>query len=235
MITTKPTHKPRVWGPAVKAWRATLVAVAVVGFGWNLGLLAAPASSGNKTTKEWYRYTNERGVVVLDQSIPPQYIDSGYSVLSTDGRVIRVIPSKAERERLEQERIANERRNKVIAEQEANDQDLMRMYSSPDDVERARDRRLSSIDAAISLALSNLERARREKVALETEGARIERSGKRVPQKMVDNLAAIETQIRQRSAEIQTRRNEKERVRAAYQRDILRVKELYGYSDSAAP
>jgi len=39
-----------------------------------------------------YRYTDERGVIVLNrQGVPPQYVDKGYQVLNEHGRVIKVV------------------------------------------------------------------------------------------------------------------------------------------------
>ena len=42
---------------------------------------------------ELYRYINDKGVTVLDRSVPPQYVGRGYEVLDKDGRVKQVIPA----------------------------------------------------------------------------------------------------------------------------------------------
>ena len=55
-----------------------------------IGLLL-PLISG---AAEVYRYTNEKGLPVLDrQGVPPQFIGKGYEVLNEQGRVIKVISS----------------------------------------------------------------------------------------------------------------------------------------------
>jgi hypothetical protein len=39
----------------------------------------------------FYRYTNDQGVRVLSQSIPPRYVPNGYEVISRTGRVLKVV------------------------------------------------------------------------------------------------------------------------------------------------
>ena len=42
-------------------------------------------------TIELFKYVNEDGVTVLDSRIPARYVRSGYTVLSSDGRVLEVV------------------------------------------------------------------------------------------------------------------------------------------------
>jgi hypothetical protein len=38
-----------------------------------------------------YRYTDDEGGIVIDYSIPPEYVAGGYEVLYSDGTVSRVV------------------------------------------------------------------------------------------------------------------------------------------------
>lgn len=110
---------------------------------------------------EVYKYTNEDGVTVLDSHVPARYVKNGYSILSLNGRILEVVPraltEKEIRERdselEEQERLETQRREKEIA-----DENLLRLYSTPADVIRARDTKLSSINGFIATQRGNLQR-----------------------------------------------------------------------------
>lgn len=183
---------------------------------------AAPA-------QQRYRYVNDQGVVVLDQSIPSQYIDRGYTVLGADGRVVRVVPSAAERKKQEAQAKVAEAERKVQEDRAQTDQELMRMYSSIDDIERARDRKLDSIRTAIAITQGNLRRLVAQKKNIEDQGALMERAGRPVPPESVRNLKIVSGQIRDRQIEINLRKAEFDRVRAAFDMNTHRLRELYLY------
>ncbi|EAA3799353.1 DUF4124 domain-containing protein, partial [Salmonella enterica subsp. enterica] len=81
---------------------------------------------------EYYRYRNDKGVTVLDRlGVPPEYIEKGYQVVDEQGRVVRDVPpapSLEERKRMIEEKAKAK-----------SDVHLLRMYSEPADVDRARD------------------------------------------------------------------------------------------------
>jgi hypothetical protein len=124
-----------------------------------LGLAAAVQF--NTVAAELYRYKNEDGITVLDSHVPARYVKNGYTILSLDGRILEVVPralsDREIRERdsrlAEEERIARQKR-----EQEVADQNLKRLYGSPEDVVRARDAKLSSIDTLINTQKGNIQR-----------------------------------------------------------------------------
>ena len=109
-------------------------------------LLPALAGAG-----ELNRYVNDKGVIVLDrQGVPPEYIGKGYDVLSDQGRVVRVVPpapTAAERQRLQEEKA-----------QATSDAQLLRLYSSLDDVDRARERTLTELDGAVEATFDHRDR-----------------------------------------------------------------------------
>ncbi|VTL98770.1 Keratin type II cytoskeletal 75 [Pseudomonas aeruginosa] len=106
-----------------------LVALGLALQGLSFGVQAAPGGA-----VELYRYVNDKGVVVLDrQGVPPQYIGKGYQVLNDQGRVIRTVPPAPTAEEL--------RQRKAAQAQASSDAQLLRLYSSVEDVDRARERR----------------------------------------------------------------------------------------------
>jgi len=179
---------------------------------------------------ELYKYTNEDGVTVLDSHVPARYVKNGYSILSLDGRILEVVPraltEKEIRERdrklKEQERLEAQRREKEIA-----DENLLRLYSTPADVIRARDTKLSSINGFIVTQQGNLQRLESQKRQLQSELADIERSGGTIGRDRINRINTIDTRMDQIKADIDEKRREIADLRDSYGKDLRRVKELY--------
>lgn len=180
---------------------------------------------------ELYRYKNEDGVTVLDSHVPARYVKNGYTILSLDGRVLEVVPRALseqeirERDRriAEEERLAREKREREIA-----DQNLMRLYSTPGDVIRARNAKLASIDSMINTQKGNIQRLDAQKRQLESALADIQRAGGVIDKDQLSNIGVIETRIAQIESEIEKKIEEKEALKVSYANDLKRVKELYG-------
>jgi hypothetical protein len=147
-------------------------------------IMLLPAWSG---ASELYRYLSDKGVVVLDrQGVPPQYIGKGYDVLDDQGRLLRRIPpapTAEERERINQ------------AKAQANsDTQLLRLYSSVEDVDRARERKLGELDGAIAAARGNLQSLRTQQANFQGQAAELERAGQVVPESLVVQIGNIKAE-----------------------------------------
>ena len=180
---------------------------------------------------ELYKYTNEDGVTVLDSHVPARYIKGGYTILSLHGRVLEVVPRMLTAEELQARELAlalEAERQREKEEREAADANLLRLYSRPEDVIRARDVKLESIDGFISMTRSNLARLENQKRRVEAEAADVERTGGSVLQATLDRIGNIEQRIQQTEKQIQQKLSEKEILRGEYAVDLERVRELYG-------
>src|SRR5690554_5748234 len=83
---------------------------------------------------EYYRYTDERGITVINrQGVPPHLIGKGYEVLSEQGRVIRVVPRAPTPEEY---RMLQEEKK-----QARKDRQLLLLYTRLEDIDRARERK----------------------------------------------------------------------------------------------
>lgn len=167
----------------------------------------------------YYRYKNDKGVLVLDRlGVPAQHIGNGYEVLNGQGRVIEVVPpapSESERKRLAEEK-----------ERADSDAQLLRLYSSPDDVERARLRKLEELNSQTSVARANQQSLRTQQAALQAKAADLERAGREVPEHLlvqIDNLRAEQANLDKEIARYQRMRDE---VDAAFQADKQRMQYL---------
>lgn len=170
---------------------------------------------------EFYRYVNDKGVTVLDRlGVPPEYIEKGYQVVDDQGRVVREIPpapSKEERQRQLEEKA------KIKS-----DIQLLRIYSEPADVDRARDRKLAELDGVIGVAHGNLSSLRIQQANLQAKAAEFERSGRQVPEHLlvqIDNLKAEQAGVEQ---DIQRYQQSRKEAEASFAADRARLVELRG-------
>ena len=179
---------------------------------------------------ELYKYVNEDGVTVLDSHVPARYVKNGYSILSLDGRVLEVVQkalSSAEIRARDAELAGQRVREKAEREQKIADQNLMRIYGTPEDVVRARDTKLASVEGFINTSRSNLTRLEIQKRSLESQLANIERAGGVIGKDRLSQVRSIENRIHSIESEIREKQGEMEQLRADFSTDLKRVRELY--------
>lgn len=172
---------------------------------------------------ELYRYTDDKGTTVLSrQGVPPEHIAKGYEVLNDQGRVIRVVPPAPTGEEM-QRLLADKARNKAQADSDAQ---LLRLYSTPEDVERAREHKLAELDGLIGVARGNLQSVRTQQGNLQSQAADYERAGKTVPAHLlqqIDNLKAEQESLKRGIEGYQAAR---EQAGAGFDADLARLNEL---------
>ncbi|MDX9874999.1 MAG: DUF4124 domain-containing protein [Spongiibacteraceae bacterium] len=186
-------------------------------------LLLAAAAGGNAiAAQQTYRYIDDKGTVVLDDHVPPEYVKNGYTVLSPDGRVVREVPPVPTGEE-------GRRQREAAAEAErlrAWDESLLRRYSSVADIEAARDRAVRDYNMRISILKSNLLSIKGQIERELARAADIERRGGQVPASLSDTIAALRQEVEETESTLRLREQEVAAVEARYQRDIDRFREL---------
>jgi len=179
-----------------------------------MGLLCVAGTLAAGDT-EMYRYHNAQGVLVVDFSIPPEYVSYGYDVITSSGQLIRTVPAIDDTVTRE----AIERRKR----QDKEDRFILRSYSTLDQVEFARNRRLELVEREIGILNNNLKDfvARREE--LRNKAAAYQASGQENPQnimKILSDLDAHETLTKKLLAERYLDLND---IRARYDRYAERL------------
>lgn len=173
---------------------------------------------------ELYRYVDDKGVVVLNRlGVPPQFIGRGYEVLNDQGRVTEVVPPAP---------TAQERQRLLEAKVRAgNDAQLLRLYASVQDVERAKARRLSELDSVIGITRGNLQSLRTQQANLQSQAANHERAGRQVPEPLltqIDNLAKEQASLKR---DVERYRQTRKQAELSFARERARVAELLGQSE----
>jgi len=195
---------------------------------------AAQLLSMHSANAELYKYLNEDSVTVLDSHVPARYVKNGYTILSNDGRILEVVPRALTDEEIrERDRLLADQLQKetIEREQKIADQNLLRIYSTPEDVIRARDTKITSIDNFIKTSQGNLQRLETQKRNLESTLADIERAGGTIPKDPLNRIRNVEIRIRTTQREIAEKRMEMEELEKSFASDLQRVRLLYGARD----
>ena len=161
---------------------------------------------------ELYRYINDKGVTVLDRSVPPQFVSRGYEVLDRDGRVKQVVPAALSPEQRQAQREAEQARQR----QRASDETLLRLYASVADLDRAHSRQVQQIEGLIGTAEAGLLTLRSQRDDVQSRAASQERAGREVDTELLRQLDHIASEQGRLERQIANSRQEIESVNSAF-------------------
>ena len=170
----------------------------------------------------FYRYIDSRGVTVMDRQVPAEYSGKGYEVLNQRGRVIQVVPPAPTADEMREAQAAAQAA-KVQADSDAQ---LLHLYSSLADVDRARTRKLAELDALISVAQGNIQGLAAQQGALQGQAADQERAGRQVPQSLIDQMSDVREQQQNLKGDILRYQATRKQADADFAQDRARLQQL---------
>lgn len=191
-------------------------------------LLIAALTAAASAAERLYRYRNSDGVLVIDFQIPARYVDQGYDIISPGGTLIEHVPPRQEEQAA---KLAQ-----AVGQEEARKKEdtyILRSFSSVDDVEAARKRRLSGLDYEMTALRSRHAQYEERLLALAEKAAGYQAAGKPVPETVTDEIRAIEEQQRNTEALLVERSAQYRDTEARYDHYRQRLVELKGAT--AAP
>ena len=194
---------------------------------FTLAGLALPESAQARM-KCW---TNNEGVRECGDKVPPEYAQKGHHELGKSGLVREEKErAKTPEELAEEKRLAKleEEQKKQEEAQKNQDRILMETFSSVGDIERARDDRVTALEATIKLT-----QARNEKIQLDLDkriktAADQERGGKSPSEALLKDIDSLKRQIKNNDSFIVEKRAEQEEIKKSHALDIARYKKLKG-------
>jgi hypothetical protein len=126
----------------------------------------------------------------------------------------------------EQNRERDEQARKKIEEQQRRDQQLLATYAIEDDIILTRDRKISDIEAQIRASQETLKSLRTSLARLQTQAAEEQRGGKPVSPQTAKTISNNEAQIAKHEAHVDKMKKDQETMRAQYQTELERFREL---------
>ncbi|MDD1966315.1 DUF4124 domain-containing protein [Pseudomonas putida] len=170
----------------------------------------------------FYRYIDSRGVTVMDRQVPAEYSGKGYEVLNQRGRVIQVVPPAPTADEMREAQAAAQAA-KVQADADAQ---LLHLYSSVADVDRARTRKLAELDTLISVAQGNIQNLATQQGVLQGQAADQERAGRQVPQSLIDQMSDVRDQQQNLKVDILRYQTTRKQADADFAQDRARLQQL---------
>ncbi len=174
-------------------------------------------------------WTNNEGVKECGNSLPPEYAEQGHQKLNEQGMVV----DETARQKTEEEIAAEKAQETAAAEQERQkleaarkDEILLYTYSSVEDIEMARDGKLSAIQSSISLTETRNEKLSAELDKLVEQAANDERAGKAPDEALVKDIESLKRQIQANNDHIAEKHAEQDMVKQNAELEAARFKEL---------
>jgi hypothetical protein len=204
--------------PMVWAVLAMLIAVSS-GMGAELDAEAS-GSRDEIPAGAFYRYYNAEGIQVMDFSIPPEYIDKGYQILSPAGRLLKKVPARSDADALTAAEMAAQEAQKK------EDAYILRSYSTLADVDRARKRRLALVEREISILKGNIAEYHRREMELKERAAAYQASGQQAPENITNILSELDSQQLSARKQLAERHKQYADVVVRFDRQRQRLQEL---------
>lgn len=193
-------------------------------------LLCWPQTSTAEGAK-LYRYRNDQGVLVIDHTVPASAAARGYEILGTDGKVLEQVAPAGDGTAEDTAAARTRVFAQESAEQEKVDHYLLTSYSSVADIEAVKARRVADLERETGIARTRLEELAKKRVALEERAANLQRSGKPVPETLLQDLAEVEGQAKTAGAQLEERQLQREELARHYDAYIARFRELRGAAE----
>ena len=193
------------------------------------GLFVLSCFASDYSGQRYFRYTDSRGDIVIANQVPRQDAVRGYEIVTESGRVLEVVaPELSEEARQEKsfQQVRERQKQQQNEQQAAEDAELVRLYSSIDDVHRTRERVLDEIRSRLAVIDANIQRLKVQHEQKQRKAAGFERAGQNVPEGLLQELGNIKTSMGSLEQQIKEFDREKGLVRAKYGVQAERVRFL---------
>jgi hypothetical protein len=192
-----------------------------------VGAAAAANSPSTKTPGQTYRWTDDKGVVHYGDTIPSEYAGKERSVLNGQGVEVGHVDAPKTPAELAQQAQAQE-----LARQRAQrDQTLLSTYVSAKDIEALRDERLAQIEGQVQASSTYIESLATRLGALQERVMQFkpyssEANAHRMPDDLAEELVRTANEARNQRKALDAKRKEQADMRAQFEADIQRFREL---------
>jgi hypothetical protein len=194
-------------------------------------LLAAAAYAAPSSSKQGgiaYKWVDEQGVVHYGDHIPPQYAQQDREVLNSQG----VPVGHVEAAQTPEQTAAAALKKAEVFKQRQHDSFLMSTYTSVKDIESLRDVRLDQLQGQRTAAEQYVESLRSRLGSLQVRAVSFQPyssnpNARRMPDDLAENLVRTLNEVRVQSAALAAKSEEEKTLRAQFDADIQRYRELH--------
>jgi hypothetical protein len=191
---------------------------------------AASGNTGNRmVSEEVYRCRDGKGQYQYGQSIPAVCMDQDVEVLDETGRVVRIIPGRRSLEQVAAQKAAEDEA-KAAAQR---DRTLLATYLTVADIERLRDQRVELLEQQSRVTEQYIANLREREARLMADAQRYypystKPNAQPVPEHLAQEMVNTVNGLQVYEEELTKNTAERNQLRAEFDADITRFKELKG-------
>ncbi len=172
-----------------------------------------------------YKWVDANGTTHYGETIPPEYANRE-AVKLEKGRI-----EKREDKREEERKKASKKdpvAEKARLEAERHDNALLATYSNEKEIDLARDRNLQQVEARASSYGTLLKSAQDNLTSLQQEADALTKQGRKIPKSLDEDLLEANSRIAKLQGDLDNSKKEMDTVKARYEADKERYRELKG-------
>lgn len=195
-------------------------------FGAALVLFAAISTAAEAKLFKW---VDDKGETHYGEVIPPEYADKDKVQFNEKGREIKKKESKESASEAGSGKGSSEEKRAAI-DQRRKDDALVNTYSNEREIDLSRDRNLQQVEARINSVQLLIRSAQESLDSYRKEAAGLKQEGKKIPDSLQSDIAGGESKVTKLKDELAKAQEKAASVRASYEADKARYRELTGGS-----
>jgi hypothetical protein len=191
------------------------------------GLALSASRSDGSTPSKTYRWVDDKGLVHYGDTIPPEFIRGTTAELNSHGVPLREFPAQL----TPAEQAAAQQRDEKAAKLKQHDTFLVTTYTSAKDIEQLRDERLAQLEGQISASRGYIDSVGARLTSLRARASNFKPyapspTARRMPDPLAAEIVQTLNEASSQKATLLARQAEQKELRAAFQTDIDRYREL---------
>ena len=197
-------------------------------------LAASPAQA------RLYKWTDDQGKVHYSDQVPPETVRKQHEVLNNEGQTVEKVERaktkaelKAEEEAKAKADAQRKKEEEARKKQEEYDRTLLLTFTSLNDMKRARDERIATIESNIGVIGSRIDTQENKIDGLQKRAARAERSGHGAPDDLYNQIDTLKKQIADNQSRIKELKAQEDDIKDKFAKDMERFKELKAKQQAA--
>lgn len=176
-----------------------------------------------------YRWADESGNIYYADKVPPQHSKYRRAMLNEQGITVDVVDrtkTKAELERESKLQALRSAEQRLLQDHLARDRSLLRTFRSEKEIDDTFQSKLGTLEILETVTFANISRLESLLNAQQKIAADFERTGKAVPEMVVNNILGYRKQVALNRGKMRELENQKLELRKAFSADLDRFKAL---------
>lgn len=197
-----------------------------------VGAAALCAAISLSAEAKLYKWVDENGTTHYGETIPPEYADK--EAMKLEKGILKKRDSEdTKKDPQKKSTNLDPVAEKARIEAQRRDNALLNTYSNEKEIDLARNRNLLQVEARVNSYATMLKSAQATLDGLYQERDSINKNGRKIPASLTEDIAEAEALVAKRQKELDTSNKEVESVKARYEADKQRYRELKGLSPGA--